>query len=125
MADRELVAKAVVQSFYTVYNALSYGFLEKIYENAMAFELREHGLKVEQQAPLEVHYRGQVLGSYFADLLVGGCVIAEVKAAENIAIEHEAQILNYLKATDISLGLLLNFGPRPQVKRKIYDIRPD
>jgi GxxExxY protein len=121
MEQREIVAKAVVQSFYVVYRALGVGFLEKVYENALALELRNTGFVVQQQAPIDVYYAGQIMGTYFADILVENCVIVEIKAVQEIVLEHEAQLLNYLKATDINLGLLVNFGPRPQVKRKIYE----
>jgi GxxExxY protein len=111
----------VVQSFYEVYGTLGSGFLEKVYENALALELERRGLRVQKQAPIQVYYAGQVVGEYFADLLVEGCLIVEIKAAEELAVEHEAQLLNYLKATRIDLGLRLNFGPKPQVKRRIFE----
>ena len=107
-----------------MYNALGYGFLEKVYENALLLELRRRGLQVEQQTPIKVYYAGQVVGEYFADLLVEGKVIVELKAAEAISPAHEAQLLNYLKATGISVGLLLNFGPRPEFRRKVFTRSP-
>ena len=115
------LTEQIIGAFYHVYNSLGYGFLEKVYENAMVIELRRRGLEVVQQAPIKVHYDGHLVGEYFADLLVNGKVIVELKAAEGLAPEHEAQLLNYLKATDIEVGLLLNFGPKPQVRRKIYE----
>lgn len=111
----------IIGAFYHVYNTLGYGFLEKVYENAMAIELRKRGLNVVQQVPIKVYYDGHLVGEYFADLLVEGKVIVELKAVEALAAEHEAQLLNYLKATEIEVGLLLNFGPKPQVRRKIYE----
>jgi GxxExxY protein len=111
----------VIKAFYDVYNALGYGFLEKVYENALVIELQKAGLEVVPQARIEVRYDGQVVGEYFADLLVERKVIVEVKAARSLGENHEAQLLNYLKATPYEVGLLLNFGPKPQVKRKIYD----
>jgi GxxExxY protein len=111
----------VIKAFYEVYNALGYGFLEKVYENALVLELRKAGLGVVAQARIEVRYDGEVVGEYFADLLVEGKVIVEVKAARRLGDGHEAQLLNYLKATPYEVGLLLNFGPKPEVKRKIYD----
>jgi GxxExxY protein len=87
----------------------------------LALELRKRGLQVRQQAPIEVHYDGQLVGQYWADLFVAGVVVVELKVAEALAEEHEAQLLHYLKATDIDVGLLLNFGPKPQVKRKIFE----
>lgn len=120
MEVENAIARAIVHSFYKVYNSLGYGFLEKVYENAIAFELRQSGLIVQQQAPVDVFYAGVVMGAYFADLMVNDCVIIELKAVEYLKDEHEAQVLNYLKATKINLGLLLNFGPKPQIKRKIF-----
>ena len=111
----------IIQAFYTVYNTLGYGFLEKVYENALAIELRALGLKVEQQARIAVYYAGQVVGEYYADLLINDTVILELKATRTIAPEHEAQLLNYLKATPYEVGLILNFGPEPEIKRKTYD----
>jgi GxxExxY protein len=111
----------VIQAFYTVYNTLGYGFLEKLYRNALAIELRKPGLDVIQEARIAVYYDGQVIGEYFADLLVAGAVIVELKAVKRLMEEHEAQLLNYLKATPYEVGLLLNFGPKPEVKRKAFD----
>lgn len=111
----------IIKAFYAVYNVLGYGFLETVYENALAIELREMGLKVAQEAPIIVTYRDQEIGYYEADLLVEDAVIVELKATRNFAPEHEAQLLNYLKATPIEVGLLLNFGPEPQIKRKAFD----
>ncbi len=112
----------IINAFYFVYNELGYGYLEKVYENALAIELRQRGHHVIQQAPIEVYYKGEVVGQYFADLLVDGLVIIELKSAEGLAEAHEAQLVNYLKATHIDIGLLLNFGPRPQIRRKIYQL---
>ena len=122
MRDREEVARVIVQAFYFVYNALGYGFLEKVYENALVLELRERGIFVQQQQATPVYFKGVQIGDYYADLLIENCIIVELKAVDHIIIEHEAQLLNYLKASDINLGLLLNFGNKPQVKRKIYEI---
>jgi GxxExxY protein len=113
---------AIINAFYHVYNALGSGFLEKVYENALAYELRKRGYTVAQQLPIKVLYDGQVVGDYYADLVVNNLVILELKAAETVAPDHEAQLLNYLRATRYEIGLLLNFGPKPQVKRKIYDL---
>jgi len=115
------VTGQILKAFYTVYNELGYGFLEKVYENAMAIELRKLGLSVVQQAPITVFYDGHIVGEYSADLLVEDKVIVELKAARAIADDHEAQLLNYLKATEYEVGLLLNFGPKPEQRRKIYD----
>ena len=115
------VTQLIIQAFYTVYNNLGYGFLEKVYANALALELRKLGLEVIEQASIHVYYAGQSVGEYFADLLVAGQVIVELKAVTALAAEHEAQLLNYLKATPFEVGLLLNFGPKPQIKRKAFD----
>ena len=120
-AKHKALTKQIIGAFYTVYNTLGYGFLEKVYENALAIELRALGFKVEQQARIAVYYAGQVVGEYYADLLINDIVILELKATRTIALEHEAQLLNYLKATPFEVGLLLNFGPEPEIKRKTYD----
>jgi GxxExxY protein len=115
------ITEKIIGAFYEVNNALGYGFLEKVYENAMAIELRSRGLRVQQQARVLVYYRGQQVGEYFADLLVNDCVIIELKTTEALVDEHHAQILNYLKATQIEVGLLMNFGPKAEFKRKIFE----
>jgi GxxExxY protein len=117
----ENITERIVVGFYRVYNTLGYGFLEKVYQNAMLIDLRKAGLTVQPQAKIDVFYDGERVGEYFADLLVEGVVIVEIKAATSLASEHEAQLVNYLKATDIDVGLLLNFGPRPQVRRKMFE----
>ena len=115
------VTGEIIKAFYTVYNALGYGFLEKVYENAMAIEVCRLGLGVVAQAGIDVYYGGVQIGQYNADLLINHQVLVELKAARTLLPEHEAQLLNYLKATPYEVGLLLNFGPKPQVKRKVYD----
>ena len=120
-AKHKALTHQIIKAFYNVYNTLGYGFLEKVYEKAIAIELSTLGLKVEQQARITVYYAGQIIGEYFADLLINNTVIVELKATRTIATEHEAQLLNYLKATTFEVGLLLNFGPKPQIKRKTYD----
>jgi len=115
------LTEKIIGVFYEVYNKLGYGFLEKVYEHAMVLEREKEGIPVVSQAPIRVSYDGKVIGEYFADLLVDGKVIVEIKASNGLAPEHEAQLLNYLKATKIEVGLLLNFGPKPQVKRKVFD----
>jgi len=119
MLQRELT-DCIIGAFYTVYNTLGYGFLEKNYENAMLIELRKLGLDVEQQRPLAVYYEGVVVGEYFADIIVNHSVIIELKAAEAIRKEHAAQLTNYLKATGVEVGLLFNFGPTAEFKRVIF-----
>ena len=115
------VTDLILNVFYKVYNALGYGFLEKVYGNAMAIELKNLGLLVTQEAPISVYYEGQIIGEYFADLLVADKVIVELKAVRVLTADHEAQLLNYLKATQYEVGLLLNFGPKPEMKRKAFD----
>jgi GxxExxY protein len=115
----ENVTKVVIGAFYAVYNDLGYGFLEKVYENALTHKLGTLGLSVRQQAPIKVYYEGKLVGEYYADLLVESCTIVELKTLDRIEPPHTAQLLNYLKATEIEVGLLLNFGPEPQIKRQI------
>jgi GxxExxY protein len=115
------LTEKIIGAFYAVYNALGYGFLEKVYRNAMALELGRRGLAAQLEAPIKVYYTDTLVGEYFADLLVAEAVIIELKAVRQLAAEHEAQLLNYLKATPYEVGLLLNFGPKPQLKRKLYD----
>lgn len=110
----------ILKSFYKVYNNLGYGFLEKVYENALLYELRNQGLNCEKQKPIKVYYEQIQVGEYYADIIVNECIILELKAAESIAEEHEFQLINYLKATEIEIGLLLNFGKNPEFKRKIF-----
>jgi GxxExxY protein len=115
------ITGAIIKAFYQVYNSLGYGFLEKVYENALVIELQALGLKVEQQKGVRVYYREKLVGEYFADLIVEGCVIVELKTAVSIASEHEAQLINYLRATDYEVGLVLNFGKTAEYKRKIFE----
>ena len=111
----------IIKIFYRVYNKLGYGFLEKIYENAMMIEFKKDDIPAVSQSAIKVFYEGEVIGECFADILVDNKVIVEIKAAKRLAEENEAQLLNYLKATDIEVGLLLNFGTKPEFKRKAFD----
>ena len=115
----ELTQK-IIKAFYQVYNALGYGFLEKIYENAMIIELKSDGINVEKQKQIKVYYKEQQVGEYYPDLIVEEIVIVELKAAESLCEENEFQLINYLKATNIEVGLLLNFGKTPEIRRKVY-----
>ena len=115
------ITSKIIKGFYKVYNTLGYGFLEKVYENALALEIEEMGLSVSRQQPIKVFYNGKEVGDYFADLVIEGCVIIELKSVEKLAEIHEAQLLNYLKATEIEVGLLLNFGTKAEYKRKVFD----
>ena len=110
----------ILSAFYEVYNALGYGFLERVYQNALYQELTRKGFTCEAQKQIKVYYKGQEVGEYYADILVDKCIILELKACDRLCKEHELQLINYLKATDIELGLLLNFGEKPQVCRKVY-----
>lgn len=114
------ITEQIIQAFYKVYNELGYGFLEKVYSNAMVIELGAMGLNCEKQRQIIVYYNKSVVGEYFADLFVEECVIVELKAAETLVEEHEFQLINYLKATNMEVGLLLNFGKKPQLKRKAF-----
>lgn len=111
----------IIGAFYAVYSALGYGFLENVYVKALMIELKKRGLNVRDELPIRVYYDGQLVGEYFADLVVNELVILEIKATRAIATEHEAQLLNYLKATPYEVGLLLNFGPKPETKRRSFD----
>ncbi len=115
------LTEKIIKIFYKVYNNLGYGFLEKVYENAMMIEFKRIGIPVVSQFAIKVVYESEVIGEYFADGLVDNKVIVEIKALKSLAVENEAQLLNYLKATDIEVGLLLNFGPKPDFKRKVFD----
>ncbi len=103
------------------YNRLGYGFLEKIYENAMMIELKKGNINAISQFPIQVLYEGEIIGEYYADIIVNSKVIIEIKASKRLVEENEAQLLNYLRATDVEIGLLLNFGTKPEVKRKAFD----
>ena len=111
----------IIQAFYSVYNELGFGFLENVYQNALYFELLARGLHVEAQKGINVYYKTQLVGKYKADLLVDDLIIIELKAVEYLVKEHEFQLINYLKATDKEVGLLLNFGLKPEILRKIFD----
>lgn len=115
------ITEEIIGAFFAVYNALGYGFLEKVYVNALKLELERRGLKVVHGFPIVVRYLGQEVGEYYADLIVKDLVIVEVKATKALLLEHEAQLLNYLKATPYEVGLLLNFGPKPEQKRRSFD----
>lgn len=114
------VTGLILKGFYNVYNKLGYGFLEKVYENAMMIELKKLGLTPHRQIPISVYYDEHNVGQYFADIIVYDLVIIGVKAAEFIIEEHEAQLVNYLRSTEVEVGLLLNFGKDPGHKRKVF-----
>ncbi len=119
------ITQQVIKAYYNVYNKLGYGFLEKVYENAMVIELKSMGLKVEQQVKIKVFYNGQEVGYYIMDIVVENIVGVEIKACEALCAEHTYQLINYLKASQIEVGLLLNFGKDPEIKRKIFRNKSD
>jgi GxxExxY protein len=111
----------ILKTFYEVYNELGYGFLERVYQNALYIELKNKGLEVVPQKKIKVYYRGNVVGDYYADLIVEDRIILELKAVEYIVEQFENQLLNYLRGTDCEVGLLLNFGKKPEFRRKIFE----
>ena len=119
--EYEDTTEAIIGSAYEVHNILGYGFLEKVYENAMMKEFKTADIPAVSQYAINVVYEDEIIGEYFADILVDNKVIVEIKAAKSLATENEAQLLNYLKATEIEVGLLLNYGPKPDLRRKAFD----
>ena len=123
MTDDELT-RTIIGCAYKVHNSLGSGFLEKVYENAMRIELEKLGLAVKQQQPVNVIYDGHFVGQYYADLWVNERIVIELKAVRAIVKEHEVQLVNYLTATQLDVGLLLNFGSSVEVKRKFREFKP-
>jgi len=117
----EDITKRIIKAFYKVYNNLGYGFMEKVYENALLIELKKEGFSTEQQKIIKVYYEGEVVGDYYADILVEDLIILELKACESLNDIHKIQLINYLKATKKELGLLLNFGKKPEMKRVLLN----
>jgi GxxExxY protein len=115
------LTEKIIKAAYTVHNVLGFGFLEKIYQNALIIELRKMGLNVFSEEPITVYYENEIVGQYVADIIVEKKVILELKAVKDLAIIHEVQLVNYLKATSIEVGLLINFGHSVQIKRKVFD----
>lgn len=111
---------SIIQAFYCVYNELGFGFLENVYQNALYFELQNRGFNIEAQKNINVYYQTQLVGKYKADLIVNDTIILELKAVDYLVEEHELQLINYLKATDKEIGLLLNLGTKPEIRRKIF-----
>ncbi len=114
------ITELIIKCYYKVYNELGFGFLEKVYQNSLLIELRNAGLFCEAQKQIKVFYQNIIVGEYFADIIVNNSVIVELKAAEVLVEENEYQLINYLKATEIEVGLLLNFGKKPEIRRKIF-----
>jgi GxxExxY protein len=123
MKDDEITEK-IIACAYAVHNALGAGFLEKVYENALVIKIRKAGLEAAQQLPIHVYYENEIVGDFFADLLVANRIIIEVKAVENLLKKHEVQLVNYLAATRKDTGLLINFGSSVEVKRKFRIYAP-
>lgn len=114
------ITAQIIGGFFQVYNTLGHGFLESVYEKALKIELEQKGLAVKRQWKLDVYYSNHLVGEFYPDLVADGRVIIELKAAESLHPQHEAQLLNYLRASDIEVGLLLNFGRQPQFVRKLF-----
>ena len=113
------VTNLIIKAYYNVYNTLGFGFLEKVYENSMMIELKNLGLNCSNQIAIKVNYKDKIVGDYYADIIVNNSVIIELKAAKSLCEEHEIQLVNYLKATNMEVGLLINFGKEPEFKRKV------
>jgi len=120
LLHKELTEK-ILKVFYDVYNEMGYGFLEKVYQNSLFIELKARGFHVEAQKQIKVHYKGIEVGEYYADLVVDNLIILELKAAECLVKEFEYQLINYLRGTNMEVGLLLNFGKKPEFIRKVYE----
>ena len=118
--QKELTSN-IIKAFYNVYNTLGYGFLEKVYKRAMVIELNKFSLESERQKPINVYYDDENVGEYFTDILVEKKVIVELKAVEKLVKKHETQLYNYLKATDVEVGLVLNFGEEAKFKRMVFE----
>lgn len=114
------LTEKIIRAFYKVYNTLGFGFLEKVYANALMHQLVMDGLRIEKEKQIKVYYEEKMVGEYYADIMVDGKVIIEIKAAEVLIEEHELQLINYLKATEMEVGLLLNFGKKPEIRRKVF-----
>ncbi len=115
------LSKKILKVFFEVHTELGFGFSEKVYQKAYAIALREAGMKVDEQVPIKVYFRGQLVGEFFADMVVNGLILLELKSVNMIVEEHEAQLLNYLKSTEIEVGYVLNFGKSASFKRKVFD----
>ena len=123
MKHKDLTSK-IIECAYKVHTSLGFGFLENVYQNALMIELRKAGLKAEKEKKIQVHYDGQLVGDYIADIVVEEMVILELKSVKDIHPAHEAQLINYLKATGLEVGLLINFSESVTIKRKILDTKP-
>ena len=117
--SQELIEE-IIFHFYKIHKDLGYGFLERVYQNALYFALTDEGIKCEAEKPIKVYHNGRVVGDYRADLVVEDSIILELKACEELNPAHEAQLINYLKATGIEVGYVLNFGKSARFSRKVY-----
>jgi GxxExxY protein len=116
----EDITEKIIAAFFKVYNTLGYGFLEKVYENSLVIKFKQLGFSVEKQKNIKVYFEEHIVGDYFADLIINSNVIIEIKAVEKLCDEHKFQLINYLKSTNMEVGLLLNFGKKPEFKRVIF-----
>jgi len=124
--DINAITYAINGAVFEVNRILGEGYLEKVYENALLLELKKHGIQAQSQVPIKVFYKGEVAGEYYADIIVEGKVILELKAVESLDRLHAAQLLNYLKGTGFSVGLLINFrSPKAQIKRVVNNLKDD
>jgi GxxExxY protein len=119
------LSQKIIAAAYNVHNELGYGFLERVYKNALAIELEEAGLKCSREVPLKVSYHNRIVGDYYADIIVEDKIVVEVKAVNKLDSIHEVQLVNYLKATGLNVGLLINFGQSVEVKRRIFGFDVD
>ncbi|MCU4189339.1 GxxExxY protein [Flavobacterium odoriferum] len=114
------LTKSIIGIYYNVYNELGFGFLEKVYHKALLIELKNNGYKIDSEKKVNVYYKNEIVGEYIPDIIINDSVIVELKCVEYLTDIHENQLLNYLKATDCEVGLILNFGKDPQFIRKIF-----
>jgi len=121
MLENADLTQKILNAFYEVYHELGYGFLEKVYQNALVIELKERGFTVTPQRRCLVYYKGKEVGEYYADIIVNDLIVLELKACETISEHHKFQLLNYLKASSLELGFVLNFGKKPEFARKIFN----
>lgn len=119
MLDEKLTGQ-IIKAFYKVHNTLGYGFIERVYHNSMIVELVRNRISVETEKPIAVYYEDKVVGTFSADLVIEGKIILELKSADVLHAAHEAQLINYLRATEIELGFVFNFGKQPEFKRKYF-----
>ena len=115
------LTEQIIGAAHKVHNGLGFGFLEKVYQNALMIELQQAGLSAEKEASVNVYYNGEVVGDYVADIIVERKVVLELKAVSKVVDKHEVQLVNYLKATGIEVGLLINFGHSVEIRRKVCD----